>query len=70
MKRIVCLIVAIVLCLAVASPAFAAKTEFVPSISYKDSPTIVPVPPKPGTETPDDKVVVGEIVNKDIRGRG
>ena len=65
MKRFVCVAMVIVLCLAVASPAFAAKNEFVPSISYKDHPEIVPVAPKPGTDTPGDKVIVGEIVDKE-----
>ena len=66
MKRIICLTMVIVLVFALASSVFAAKAEFVPSISYKDHPEIVPVEPKPGTGAqPDDKVVVGEIVNKD-----
>ena len=39
MKKIVALILALVLCLAVAAPAFAAGT-FVPSVSYKDGPEI------------------------------
>ena len=62
MKRVVCLAMVIILCFAVASPAFAAKNEFVPSISYKDHPEIVPVPTDP--DSPADKVVVGEIVDK------
>ena len=39
MKKIVALILALVLCLAVAAPAFAAGT-FVPSVSYKDTPAV------------------------------
>ena len=39
MKKIVALILALVLCLSVAAPAFAAGT-FVPSVSYKDGPEI------------------------------
>ena len=39
MKKIIALILALVLILAVAAPAFAAST-FVPSISYKDGPEI------------------------------
>ena len=66
MKRIVCLAMVAVLVFALASSVFAAKSDFVPSISYKDHPEIVPVAPKPGTDPkPDDKVVVGEIVNKE-----
>ena len=66
MKRILCLVMVTVLIFALASSAFAAKAEFVPSISYKDHPEIVPVPPKPGTDpAPDDKVIVGEIVDKE-----
>lgn len=65
MKRVLCVLTVIILCLAIASPVFAAKTEFVPSISYKDHPPVVPVPPKPGDERPEDKVVVGEIVDKE-----
>ena len=60
MKRFVCLAMVIVLCFAVASPAFAAKNEFVPSISYKDHPPVVPKP-----ADPNGKVVVAEIINKD-----
>lgn len=42
MKRIICIVVAIVTCMALACPAFAAEGEFVPSIGYKPSPEIVP----------------------------
>lgn len=42
MKRMICIITALVICLAMACPAFAAEGDFVPSISYKDSPDIVP----------------------------
>lgn len=44
MRRVICLITALVLCLALACPAFAAENEFVPSISYKDHPGVVPYP--------------------------
>lgn len=43
MKRVICLITAIITCLALACPVFAAEGEFVPSISYKGAPEIVPV---------------------------
>lgn len=44
MKRTICFIIAMLLCLSLASPVFAATNEFVPSISYKDYPTVVPTP--------------------------
>jgi len=44
MKRAVCFITVVLLCLTLACPAFAASNEFVPSISYKDHPSVVPTP--------------------------
>ena len=43
MKKFLCLVVALVMCLSIAIPAFAAESEFVPSITYKPDPIIVPV---------------------------
>ena len=43
MKRIISLFIILVLCLSLAAPAFATETGFVPSITYKPSPEIVPV---------------------------
>lgn len=40
MKRMICLLIVVLLCMMTATPAFAAKDEFVPSISYKDGPEI------------------------------
>lgn len=40
MRRIVCLLTVLLLCAALACPAFAAEDAFVPSISYKDGPEI------------------------------
>lgn len=40
MRKIVCLLTVLVLCAAMACPAFAAEDTFVPSISYKDGPDI------------------------------
>ena len=40
MKRITCLICALMLCLTLAVPAFAASGTFVPSITYKDGPEV------------------------------
>ena len=41
MKKIICLLVALMLCLSIAAPAYAAEDTFVPSISAKDSPELV-----------------------------
>ena len=49
MRRIICLIVAVVLCLSFAAPAFAAN-GFVPSITYKPNPEIVPIKDENGEE--------------------
>lgn len=40
MKKILCLIIALLVCAAVAAPAVAAENNFVPSISYKDGPEV------------------------------
>ena len=40
MRRIVCLILALMVCVSLACPALAATGTFVPSISYKDGPDI------------------------------
>ena len=40
MRKIVCLLTALLVCLSMAVPAFAAGDTFVPSISYKDGPVI------------------------------
>ena len=57
MKKVICLITAVMLCVSLASFAFAAEAEFVPSISYKGAPSIV--------EITDDKgnPAIGTIVN-------
>ena len=41
MKKIICLMIAVMLCLSVAAPAWAAENGFVPSITYKPNPEIV-----------------------------
>lgn len=43
MKKVICLITALMLCVSLASYAFAAEVEFVPSISYKGAPEIVDI---------------------------
>ena len=40
MKKLICLLAVLALCLAMGVPAFAAENEFVPSIGYKDGPGI------------------------------
>ena len=51
MKKIICLFIALVVCLSIAVPVFAADNEgFVPSITYKPEPEIVPVKDENGEE--------------------
>ena len=50
MKKIVCLLTALVLCLGLAAPVFAADSGFVPSITYKPTPDIVFVTDENGKE--------------------
>ena len=40
MRKVICALLALLLCLSVAAPAFAADVDFVPSIEYKDGPTL------------------------------
>lgn len=57
MKRVVSLLIALVLCLSLAAPAFA--EEFVPSITVKDGPEIVPIKDGEGKEA------MGELLKWD-----
>ena len=57
MKRTISLLIALVLCLSLAVPVFA--DEFVPSITGKPAPEIVPV------LDPDGNEAIGEILNQD-----
>lgn len=52
MKRIICLVTVLVLSLSLAIPVFAAEADssFVPSITYKPNPEIIPVEGKDGEE--------------------
>ena len=54
MRKIICFLVALLLCASMAFPAFAATGEFVPSISYKPSPKVsnATMLSEDGTETP------------------
>ena len=61
MKKMICLFVALAVCLSIAAPVFATETEnegFVPSITYKPSPEIIPIQDEEGNE------VIGEIINE------
>lgn len=55
MKRIVCMLMGLVLCLNLAVTTFAAEKGFVPSISYKPGPELVP------TKGPDGNTHLGVI---------
>lgn len=50
MKKVICLIAAILTSVSLACPAWAAESGFVPSISYKTSPEIVPAQDDQGGE--------------------
>lgn len=50
MKKIISLLIALSLCIVAAAPVFAAENNFVPSISYKPTPNIVPVTGEDGEE--------------------
>ena len=58
MKKIICLLTVLLLCMSLVVPAFATEGDFVPSITYKPNPEIVPVP-----DAPDD--TIGVIRDKD-----
>ena len=59
MKKIICLLTVLVLCMCLVVPAFAAENEFVPSITYKPNPEIVPVPDAPEED------IIGVVRNED-----
>lgn len=50
MRKIICMMVAIILCLGLAIPTYASESGFVPSITYKPTPDIVPVTGEDGGE--------------------
>ena len=53
MKKVICMLVVLLLCLNLAVPAFAAEDNgFVPSITYKPNPELVPSDRGDGQETP------------------
>ena len=50
MRKIICLLIALVMCLSIAAPAFAADNGFVPSITYKPEPEIITVKDEKGED--------------------
>lgn len=50
MKKIICVITVLLLCASMALPVFAAEDSFVPSITYKPNPELVPVVGDDGEE--------------------
>ena len=50
MRKIICMMVAIILCLGLAIPTYASESGFVPSITYKPIPNIVSVVDENGNE--------------------
>lgn len=59
MKKLICLLAVLALCLSMGIPAFAAKNDFVPSIGYKDGPGIKDA--EMGDEDVDDCIIVTTI---------
>ena len=59
MRKVICLVIALLLCMSLVLPAFAAEDGFVPSITYKPNPEIVPV------EGADGEEYIGVIRDKD-----
>jgi len=59
MRKLICLLAVLVLCVSLAAPAFAAEDTFVPSISVKDGPGLV------GFADDDGNPVIGKIQNND-----
>ena len=50
MRKVICLLTVVLLCVSLAMPAFATEGDFVPSITYKPEPEIVPVEDENGVE--------------------
>ena len=50
MRRMICMLTVLLLCMSLVAPAFAAEDSFVPSITYKPNPEIVPVEGDDGEE--------------------
>lgn len=72
MRKFICLITALVLCLSLAVPALAAEDTFVPSITYKPYPDIMPVAdedgnPHIGVIYSDDGEIIGYVDHSCLR---
>ena len=59
MRKIICLLAVLMLCVSIAAPAYAAEDVFVPSITVKDSPEIVIF------SDPHGRYVMGTIVDEE-----
>lgn len=57
MRKVICMMTVLLLCVSLVMPAFAQEDEFVPSITYKPEPEIVPV------QGEDGKAYIGVIRN-------
>ena len=44
MRKLICLVLVLLLCVCLAAPVFAAEDSFVPSITYKPNPEVVEIP--------------------------
>lgn len=66
MRKIICLLCVLVLCMGLACPVFAAQSTFVPSITYKDSPDIDDA--QMGEDKGSDCLVVSSIDDARVAG--
>ena len=60
MRKFICVLVALLICASAALPVLAAPGEFVPSIEYKDGPTVVGGSTSDGTDI-SDKITINTI---------
>lgn len=51
MRKVICMIAVLLLCMSIVAPVYAAEDSFVPSITYKPNPEIVPVENEKGGES-------------------
>ena len=50
MRKVICMITVLLLCMSIIPPVYAAEDSFVPSITYKPNPEIIPVENEEGRE--------------------
>lgn len=50
MRKVICIITVLLLCMSIVAPVYAAEDSFVPSITYKPDPEVVPVEDPEGEE--------------------